>query len=79
MKVSSYSNYIPVDIFLNLHLLILLIGSGLELFISETGEHICTYKTTTASPIVTWAPNRYALAYADGGSLRVVGFNIGGK
>ncbi|KAI0172019.1 WD40 repeat-like protein [Hypoxylon sp. FL1284] len=54
-------------------------GSGPEIFNSETGEHLCTYKTTTAAPIVAWAPNRYALAYTDGGHLRVIGASTGGK
>ncbi|KAI2629374.1 WD domain-containing protein [Xylaria nigripes] len=54
-------------------------GTGLEITVSETGEHLCTYKTRTPSPVVAWAPNRYALAYTDMGSLRIIGASSGGK
>ncbi|KAI8629097.1 WD40 repeat-like protein [Xylariaceae sp. FL1651] len=54
-------------------------GSGLEITVSETGEHLCTYKTQSPSHIVAWSPNRYALAYTDSGSLRIIGASIGGK
>ncbi|KAI2609777.1 WD domain-containing protein [Hypoxylon fragiforme] len=54
-------------------------GAGMEIFNSETGEHLCTYKTMTPSSVVAWAPNRYAIAYADSGSLRVIGASTGGK
>ncbi|KAJ2998774.1 hypothetical protein NUW58_g213 [Xylaria curta] len=54
-------------------------GTGLEFTVSETGEHLCTYKTRTPSPVVAWAPNRYALAYTDMGSLRIIGASPGGK
>ncbi|KAI1339581.1 WD domain-containing protein [Xylariaceae sp. FL0016] len=54
-------------------------GVGLEISNSETGEHLCTYKTKDPSPIVAWAPNRYALAYTDSGSLRIIGASTGGK
>ncbi|KAI1638184.1 WD domain-containing protein [Biscogniauxia mediterranea] len=54
-------------------------GTGLEVSLSETGEHLCTYRTATPSPVVAWAPNRYALAYTDGGSLRIIGASAGGK
>ncbi|KAI0197729.1 WD domain-containing protein [Astrocystis sublimbata] len=54
-------------------------GTGLEITVSETGEHLCTYKTRSSSPVVAWAPNRYALAYTDMGSLRVIGASSGGK
>ncbi|KAI8961746.1 WD40 repeat-like protein [Daldinia sp. FL1419] len=54
-------------------------GSGLDIFNAETGEFLYSYKTTTASPVVAWAPNRYALAYIDSGSLRVIGASTGGK
>ncbi|KAI0508509.1 WD domain-containing protein [Xylaria bambusicola] len=54
-------------------------GTGLEITVSETGEHLCTYKTRTSSPMVAWAPNRYALAYTDSGSLRTIGASPGGK
>ncbi|KAI0025468.1 WD domain-containing protein [Xylariomycetidae sp. FL0641] len=54
-------------------------GTGIEVANSETGEHLCTYKTQSASPIVAWAPNRYALAYVDSGSLRIIGASTGGK
>ncbi|KAF3061853.1 THO complex subunit 3 [Daldinia childiae] len=54
-------------------------GSGLEIFNSETGDHLCTYKTTTPSPVIAWSPNRYSLAYIDSGSLRVIGASPGTK
>ncbi|KAI0196326.1 WD domain-containing protein [Xylaria flabelliformis] len=54
-------------------------GTGLEITVSETGEHLCTYKTRTPSPVVAWAPNKYALAYTDMGSLRIIGASLGGK
>ncbi|KAH9908669.1 WD domain-containing protein [Xylariomycetidae sp. FL2044] len=54
-------------------------GQNLEISNSETGEHLCTYKTSTASPVVSWAPNRYALAYVDSGSLRIIGASTAGK
>ncbi|KAJ1333926.1 THO complex subunit 3 [Microdochium nivale] len=54
-------------------------GNGLEISLSETGEHLCTYKTASPSPTVAWAPNRYALAYTDMGSLRIIGASAGSK
>ncbi|CAJ2513437.1 Uu.00g015560.m01.CDS01 [Anthostomella pinea] len=54
-------------------------GAGLEVANAETGEHLCTYKTKDPSPVVAWAPNRYALAYTDAGTLRIIGATPGGK
>ncbi|KAI0388808.1 WD40 repeat-like protein [Xylariaceae sp. FL0594] len=54
-------------------------GTGLEITVSETGEHLCTYKTRSACPVVAWSPNRYALAYTDQGSLKIIGVSAGGK
>ncbi|KAI1503218.1 WD domain-containing protein [Biscogniauxia marginata] len=54
-------------------------GTGLDVFLSETGEHLCTYKTTSPSPVVAWAPNRYGLAYTDAGILKIIGGSAGGK
>lgn len=47
-------------------------GNGLEIHYIETGEHLCTFKTASSSHIVAWAPNRYALAYCDLGTLRII-------
>ncbi|ORY62303.1 WD domain-containing protein [Pseudomassariella vexata] len=47
-------------------------GNGLEIAYIETGEPICTFKTASPSPVVAWAPNRYALAYSDLGTLRII-------
>lgn len=54
-------------------------GTGLEITVSETGEHLCTYKTRTPSPVVAWAPNKYAIAYIDSGTLKTIGASLGGK
>ncbi|KAI0159543.1 WD40 repeat-like protein [Xylariaceae sp. FL1272] len=47
-------------------------GTGLEVTLSETGEHIGTIKTSSPAPVVAWAPNKYAIAYTDSGSLRTI-------
>jgi THO complex subunit 3 len=38
-----------------------------------------TVKTAGASPVVTWAPTRYCLAYSDLGSLRIIGVDTDKK
>ncbi|KAJ9157519.1 Tho complex subunit 3 [Pleurostoma richardsiae] len=48
-------------------------GTGLEVNHVETGEHVHTFKTASPSPVVSWAPTRYCLAYSDIGMLRIVG------
>ncbi|KAI1325260.1 WD40 repeat-like protein [Xylariaceae sp. FL0255] len=52
-------------------------SSGLDITATETGEHLGTFKTVSPSPVVAWAPNRYAIAYTDSGSLRIIGASIG--
>ncbi|KAI0136287.1 WD domain-containing protein [Xylariales sp. AK1849] len=47
-------------------------GSALEFSYVETGEHLFTYKTASPCPLVAWAPNRYALAYSELGTLRII-------
>jgi THO complex subunit 3 len=54
-------------------------GNGLEIEHTETGEHVHTVKTAGPSPIVTWHPNKYQLAYSDMGSLKIVGVETGDK
>lgn len=48
-------------------------GSGLEIAHTETGEHVYTHKTAGPCPAVAWHPSRYILAYADLGSLKIIG------
>ncbi|KAI1845647.1 hypothetical protein JX265_005337 [Neoarthrinium moseri] len=47
-------------------------GSALEFTYVETGEHLFSYKTASPCSLVAWAPNRYALAYCDLGTLRII-------
>ncbi|KAM0563887.1 hypothetical protein ACHAPJ_000094 [Fusarium lateritium] len=54
-------------------------GSGLEISHVETGEHVHTFKTAGACPVVAWAPTRYCLAYSDLGILRIVGVDVDRK
>lgn len=56
-----------------------LVGSGLEVSHVETGEHVHTFKTAGACPVVAWAPTRYCLAYSDLGILRIVGVDVDRK
>ena len=55
------------------------IGNGLEVSHVDSGEHIHTFKTAGASPVVAWAPTRYWLAYGDLGVLRIVGIDTDRK
>jgi THO complex subunit 3 len=48
-------------------------GSGLDICHVETGEVVHTFKTAGPCAQVAWAPLRYQLAYADLGTLRIVG------
>lgn len=48
-------------------------GNTLEIAHTETGEYVHKVKTMSPSPVVAWHPNRYVLAYADGGGLKIVG------
>ncbi|CAJ0546358.1 Ff.00g098310.m01.CDS01 [Fusarium sp. VM40] len=54
-------------------------GSGLEISHVETGDHVYTFKTAGACPVVAWAPTRYCLAYSDLGILRIVGVDVDRK
>ncbi len=54
-------------------------GSGLDVFHTETGEHVHTFKTAGPSEAVAWAPTRYYLAYSDLGILRIVGIDADRK
>jgi THO complex subunit 3 len=47
-------------------------GSALEFSYVETGDHLFTYKTASSCSLVAWAPNRYALAYCELGTLRII-------
>ncbi|KAF4998852.1 hypothetical protein FDECE_11695 [Fusarium decemcellulare] len=53
--------------------------SGLEISHVETGDHVHTFKTAGACPVVAWAPTRYCLAYSDLGILRIVGVDVDRK
>ncbi|KOS20817.1 THO complex subunit 3 [Escovopsis weberi] len=55
------------------------LSSGLEVTHVETGEHVHTFKTAGACPVVAWAPTRYCLAYGDLGVLRIVGVDLDRK
>jgi THO complex subunit 3 len=48
-------------------------GPGLEIAHTETGEYVHSIKTAGPCPIVAWHPSRYCLAYADAGSLKIIG------
>ncbi|ERT01273.1 THO complex subunit 3 [Sporothrix schenckii 1099-18] len=48
-------------------------GAELEVTQTESGEHVYTFKTAQPVPVVAWAPTRFFLAYAELGSLRIVG------
>lgn len=48
-------------------------GSTLDIAHTETGEIVHKVKTVGASQVVEWHPNRYVLAYADAGGLKIVG------
>jgi len=48
-------------------------GPGLEIAHTETGEYVHSIKTAGPSPMVAWHPSRYCLAYADMGSLKIIG------
>ncbi|CAK7235935.1 hypothetical protein SBRCBS47491_009465 [Sporothrix bragantina] len=54
-------------------------GAELEVTQTESGEHIHTFKTAQPVPVVAWAPTRYFLAYAEMGSLRIVGVDTDRK
>ncbi|OAA53759.1 WD repeat-containing protein [Niveomyces insectorum RCEF 264] len=54
-------------------------GTGLKVTQTESGEHVHTFKTAQPVPVVAWAPTRYFLAYAELGSLRIVGVDTEGK
>jgi len=56
-----------------------LIGSGLEISHTQTGEPVHTCKTAGPSPVVAWAPTRYCLAYSDLGILRIIGVDTDRK
>jgi THO complex subunit 3 len=48
-------------------------GAGLEIAHTETGEYVHSVKTAGPCPVVAWHPSRYALAYTDVGSLKIIG------
>ncbi|SPN97813.1 related to AAC-rich mRNA clone AAC3 protein [Cephalotrichum gorgonifer] len=48
-------------------------GAGLEICHTETGELVHSFKTASSCPVVSWAPTRYCLAYAELGVLRIIG------
>jgi len=48
-------------------------GSALEIAHTETGETVHSVKTGGPSPVVAWHPFKYMLAYADSGSLKIIG------
>lgn len=49
------------------------LGAELEVTQTESGEHIHTFKSAQPVPVVAWAPTRFFLAYAELGTLRIVG------
>jgi THO complex subunit 3 len=53
-------------------------GSGLTISHVETGEKVYSMRGSPCS-VVAWHPNRYHLAYADGGGLKIVGVDPEGK
>ncbi|CAK7564049.1 MAG: hypothetical protein SEPTF4163_001932 [Sporothrix epigloea] len=54
-------------------------GTELEVVQTETGEYVHIFKTAQPVPVVAWAPTRYFLAYAEMGSLRIVGVDTDRK
>lgn len=46
---------------------------------TESGDHVHTFKTAQPVPVVAWAPTRYFLAYAELGSLRIIGVDTDRK
>jgi len=55
------------------------VGSGLEINHTETGESVYSVKTAGSSPVVSWAPTRYCLAFSDLGNLRIIGVDTDRK
>ena len=51
------------------------VGTGIEVYHAESGDLVHTFKTAGPSPIMSWAPTRYVLAYTDLGVLRTVGLD----
>ncbi|KAH8905533.1 WD domain-containing protein [Coniochaeta sp. PMI_546] len=49
--------------------------AGVHVWHTETGEHMYTFKSAGPSPVVSWAPTRYCLAFSDNsvGALRIAG------
>ena len=54
-------------------------GTGVEVYYVETGERVHTFKTASPCPVVAWHPTRYFLAFADMGTLRIVGLDADRK
>ncbi|KAJ2905363.1 hypothetical protein MKZ38_005662 [Zalerion maritima] len=54
-------------------------GSGIEVHHVETGDLVHAFKTAGPSPIVSWAPTKYVLAYTDLSVLRTVGLESSQK
>jgi len=48
-------------------------GAGLEIAHTDTGDYVHSAKTAGPCPIVAWHPTRYVLAYADVGTLKIIG------
>jgi THO complex subunit 3 len=51
-------------------------GTGIECYHCESGERVHTFKTASPSPVVSWAPTRYHLAYSDLGQLRIIAADV---
>ncbi|KAF3764773.1 WD40 repeat-like protein [Cryphonectria parasitica EP155] len=51
-------------------------STGIDCYHCESGERVHTFKTASSTPVVSWAPTRYQLAYSDVGQLRIVGVDL---
>jgi hypothetical protein len=49
--------------------------AGVHVWHTETGDHMYTFKSAGPSPVVSWAPTKYCLAFSDNsvGALRIAG------
>ena len=51
-------------------------GNGLEITHGETGENVFSISAASPCQIVAWHPSRYYLAYAEFGTLKIVGIDL---
>lgn len=57
------------------------VEAGVHVAHVETGEHVYTFKSAGNSPVVSWAPTKYSLAFSDAttNALRIVGVDTDRK